>query len=73
MLVNGFVWLKRAGGRTWQFRVDLTGELNTRIRGEGTLRLDQLTVRDYVEAHHAGDVAELLKKPPIVKPREPKP
>lgn len=61
IFVGGFVELRRGQMGTWSVKLLADGALCTQIRGTAELKLDNLNVRDYIEAHHRGDVADLLR------------
>ncbi len=63
LIVGGFVELKQLSDRRWFLRLTADGELGTQILGTATLTRRDLDVRDYVERHHSGDVADLLAPP----------
>lgn len=63
LIGSGFVRLEsRASGR-WFLRLLANGGLGTQIRGTAILSPEHLNVRDYIETHHPGDVADLLRPP----------
>ncbi len=63
LIVGGFVELKRLSDGRWFLQLTADGELGTQILGTATLTRRDLDVRDYIERHHPGDVADLLAPP----------
>jgi hypothetical protein len=61
LITGGFVELRRKTGGEWFLRLMANGAMGTQFRGTATLTRRDLDVRDYVEVHHPGDVADLLK------------
>ncbi|MBN1488469.1 MAG: hypothetical protein JXA69_01010 [Phycisphaerae bacterium] len=68
--VEGCVWLKRKSARQWLVTVKAKGRLATRIEGTALLTRRDLDVRDYLEARHAGDIAQLMQNVPAPTPTE---
>ncbi|MGB9627003.1 MAG: hypothetical protein ACPMAQ_19280, partial [Phycisphaerae bacterium] len=63
LMVGGFVVLSRLSGGRWLLQLTADGAMGTQILGTATLTRRDLDVRDYIERHHPGDVADLLAPP----------
>lgn len=60
-IISGFVHLERRGPDQCALRLVANGDVGTEIQGTALLLRDDLNVRDYLDEHHPGDVADLLK------------